>query len=152
VIGDKKEEFLVYEGQEVRADVSLSSHLCSSNQAVSGTVEIVTGGKKVEHLGVKIELIGLIGQLLCLSLCPLPLTSSPPSELYYDRGNAVKFNTLVRELEPAGILTDTKVSLLSSLSLSDAPATFSPIPLSSAQRSPMSLILESMFDCGILSV
>jgi hypothetical protein len=71
VIGDKKEEFLVYEGQEVRADVSLSSHLCSSNQAVSGTVEIVTGGKKVEHLGVKIELIGLIGQLLlCLSMSP----------------------------------------------------------------------------------
>lgn len=29
-------------------------------------------------------------------------------ELYYDRGNAVKFTTLVRELEPAGILTDNK--------------------------------------------
>lgn len=48
-VGDSKEELLVYEGQE----------------AVAGTVEILTGGKKVEHLGVKIEMIGLIGKFVC---------------------------------------------------------------------------------------
>jgi vacuolar protein sorting-associated protein 26 len=65
---------LVYEGQE----------------PVCGTVEItLPGGKKVDHLGIKIEMIGLI-------------------ELYYDRGNSVKFTTLVRELETAGTLLDSR--------------------------------------------
>ena len=67
-------EQLIYGGQE----------------SVSGTVEIaVPPGKKIEHLGVKIEMIGQI-------------------ELYQERGSAVKFTSIVRELEPAGIATTTK--------------------------------------------
>ncbi len=30
-------------------------------------------------------------------------------ELYFDRGNSIKFTTLVRELEPAGVLLQNKV-------------------------------------------
>lgn len=68
---DATEEYLVYEGHE----------------PVTGNVEvIVPPGKKFEHLGIKVEMIGLI-------------------ELYYDRGNSVKFTTLVREVESAGVLT-----------------------------------------------
>ena len=47
-------------------------------------------GKKVEHLGIKIEMIGQI-------------------ELYFDKGNPQKFTTLVRELESAGTMGSTKV-------------------------------------------
>mmetsp|Transcript_20020 Transcript_20020/g.28752 ORF Transcript_20020/g.28752 Transcript_20020/m.28752 type:complete len:305 (-) Transcript_20020:164-1078(-) len=71
---DNTEELLIYEGQE----------------PVKGTVEIIVpSGKKVDHLGIKIEMIGLI-------------------DLYYDRGNSIKFTTLVRELEPSGSLNDSK--------------------------------------------
>mmetsp|Transcript_105231 Transcript_105231/g.226912 ORF Transcript_105231/g.226912 Transcript_105231/m.226912 type:complete len:304 (-) Transcript_105231:154-1065(-) len=71
---DTTEELLIYEGQE----------------SVSGNVAVVVpGGKKVDHLGIKIEMIGLI-------------------ELYYDKGNSIKFTTLVRELEPAGTLNSSR--------------------------------------------
>jgi len=46
-------------------------------------------GKKVEHQGIKVELIGQI-------------------ELLYDRGNPYEFTSLVRELEAPGELTDSK--------------------------------------------
>lgn len=73
--GAEKQEQLIYGGQE----------------SVSGTVEIsIPPGKKIEHLGVKIEMIGQI-------------------ELYQERGSAVKFTSIVRELESAGIMTTTKV-------------------------------------------
>jgi vacuolar protein sorting-associated protein 26 len=72
--GGAQEEQLIYGGQE----------------PVSGTVELsVPPGKKVEHLGVKIELIGQI-------------------ELNSERGSAVKFTSIVRELESAGIMVGTK--------------------------------------------
>jgi len=67
-------ELLVYGGQE----------------SVSGSVEIsVPSGKKIDHLGVKIEMIGQV-------------------ELYQERGNATKMTGLVRELESAGTMTGTK--------------------------------------------
>lgn len=63
-------------------------------ETVSGSVEIsVPTGKKLEHLGIKIEMIGLI-------------------ELYFDRSSTLKFTTLVRELESAGVLASTKVIIL----------------------------------------
>jgi len=68
------EEQLIYGGQE----------------PVSGVVELsVPQGKKIEHLGVKIELIGQI-------------------ELVQERGSAVKFTSIVREIESAGIMVGTK--------------------------------------------
>lgn len=63
----------------------------TGNQTVAGNVHVTLGksGKKVEHIGMKIELIGQI-------------------ELLYDRGNPYEFTSLVRELEPPGELTSTK--------------------------------------------
>jgi len=59
-------------------------------EAVTGKVEItIPSGKKLEHLGIKIEMLGFV-------------------ELIQDRGNSVKFTTLVRELEPAGTMSANK--------------------------------------------
>ena len=57
-----------------------------SSETVAGKVEIkAPPGKKVEHMGVKIELIGQV-------------------EMFYDRGNFHDFTSLVRELAPPGIM------------------------------------------------
>lgn len=56
------------------------------DETVAGEVVITPGGKKVDHIGIKIELIGQI-------------------ELFYDRGNHYEFTSLVRELDPPGTLT-----------------------------------------------
>jgi vacuolar protein sorting-associated protein 26 len=52
---------------------------------VPGAVSSLSRGKKVDHLGVKIEVLGQI-------------------ELYFDRGNAYDFVSLVREVAPPGEL------------------------------------------------
>lgn len=74
VQGQEPVELPVYTGQEV----------------VSGVVDIsVPPGKKIEHQGVRIEMIG-------------------QTELYYERGNNIKFTSLVRELEAVGTMTQSK--------------------------------------------
>jgi len=61
----------------------------ASNEPVSGSVEVrVDPGKKLEHLGIKIELLGQI-------------------EMYYDRGNYHEFCSVVRELAIAGVMTES---------------------------------------------
>jgi len=68
----------------------VEQYLFSASDNVCGTVEIeVTGGKKMEHTGIKIELIGHI-------------------ELLYDRSNTFEFTSLVRELETPGVLDGSK--------------------------------------------
>ena len=72
--GAEGQELLIYGGQE----------------GISGTVEIsAPHGKKIEHLGIKIEMIGQI-------------------ELLQERGSAIKFTSIVRELESAGIMASSK--------------------------------------------
>lgn len=79
--------------EETRPKQSLSSAsgggflpVFASAEAVRGVVEIrVPHGKKVEHLGIKVELVGQI-------------------EMYYDRGNYTDFTSLVRELDSPGVL------------------------------------------------
>mmetsp|Transcript_33371 Transcript_33371/g.48372 ORF Transcript_33371/g.48372 Transcript_33371/m.48372 type:complete len:332 (-) Transcript_33371:535-1530(-) len=57
---------------------------------VSGMVDIsVPPGKKIEHLGVKIEMIG-------------------QTEICHEKNNNVKFTSLVRELESAGTMVQSK--------------------------------------------
>jgi vacuolar protein sorting-associated protein 26 len=74
VDGDKTEELFLY----------------SSFDDVKGRVMVeVPSGKKVEHLGIKCELIGQV-------------------ELAHDRGNHYVFSSLVRELEPPGELNQNK--------------------------------------------
>ena len=70
------------------------NYLLGGLEPLVGSVEIaLPSGKKLEHLGVKIELIGQI-------------------DLHFDRANSVKFLTIVQELEAAGTLTQTKVCIL----------------------------------------
>ncbi|EGC29242.1 hypothetical protein DICPUDRAFT_159202 [Dictyostelium purpureum] len=61
------------------------------NEPVSGKVSIALKEKtkKIEHTGIKVEFVGQI-------------------ELFYDRGNHYEFTSLVRELAPAGELTENK--------------------------------------------
>jgi vacuolar protein sorting-associated protein 26 len=57
---------------------------------VSGTAEVVVQpSKKVEHLGAKVELIGQI-------------------DLLFDKSNSIKFTTVVKEIESAGTIWQTK--------------------------------------------
>ena len=63
------------------ADDKNGTRVFGRNDAVRGTVTVeVAGGKKLEHLGIKIELVGQI-------------------EMFYDRGNFHDFTSLVRELD-----------------------------------------------------
>lgn len=64
--------------------------LITGKDTVAGTVNVkLNKGKKLEHIGIKIELIGQI-------------------EFLYDRGNPYEFTSLVRELEAPGELTTDK--------------------------------------------
>eukprot|EP00850_Spirogloea_muscicola_P024101 SM000442S16157 [mRNA] locus=s442:25410:28067:- [translate_table: standard] len=65
--------------------------LFHGQDSVAGEVRIEPlPGKKVEHLGVKIELLGQI-------------------ELYFDRGNFYDFTSLARELDAPGEMTNRKI-------------------------------------------
>jgi hypothetical protein len=81
---------IVFDGSEKRPKKTVkgatdgaeeqSFEIYQGHEPVSGTCKIVLPpGKKVEHLGIKIEMIGQI-------------------ELFYDRGNHYEFTSLVREL------------------------------------------------------
>ena len=65
-------------------------YLFDAADNICGTVELeCSGSKKLEHQGVKVELIGLI-------------------EMLQDRSNTYEFTSLVRELEPPGELSGSK--------------------------------------------
>eukprot|EP01031_Cornospumella_fuschlensis_P009178 gene9178-11277_t len=89
---------IVLDGQESRAKKTLKVQgqepievpLYSGQENISGVVDIsVPPGKKVEHQGIRVELIG-------------------QTELYFEKGNPSKFTALVRELEGPNILTGNK--------------------------------------------
>lgn len=65
-------------------------YLFTGKDTVAGNVKIGLKGKKLEHIGIKIELIGQV-------------------EFMYDRGNPYEFTSLVRELEAPGELSSDKV-------------------------------------------
>jgi hypothetical protein len=66
----------------------------------------------VEHIGIKIELIGQIGMWFSVVVVAWVVRSLVPrsriTELFYDRGNPHEFTCLVRELEPPGQLNESK--------------------------------------------
>jgi len=64
-------------------------YLFTGKETVAGTVHMKLKGKKLEHIGIKIELIGHV-------------------EFLYDRGNPYEFTSLVRELETPGELNADK--------------------------------------------
>jgi len=65
-------------------------YLFAASDNIIGTVDIaVNGGKKLDHQGIKVELIGQI-------------------ELLHDRSSTYEFTSLVRELEVPGELQGSK--------------------------------------------
>jgi hypothetical protein len=65
-------------------------YLFTGDDDVCGSVSVdIPKGKKIEHTGLKVELIGLI-------------------EYLYDRGSPYEFSTLSRELEAPGTLEESK--------------------------------------------
>ena len=63
--------------------------LFTGKDTVAGEVEITLQGKKLEHIGIKIELVGQV-------------------EFTYDRNTPYEFTSLVRELEAPGELSANK--------------------------------------------
>ena len=72
------------------SDTTERQVLYYDGESVSGVVNVTlrTPGKKLEHHGIRIELIGQI-------------------ELFYDRGNHHEFTSLVKELSKPGEIIDT---------------------------------------------
>jgi len=64
-------------------------YLFTGKQTVAGNAHIRLKGKKLDHMGIKIELIGQV-------------------EFLYDRGNPYEFTSPVLELEPPGELSNDK--------------------------------------------
>lgn len=115
---------ITFDNQEARAKKSFKLSdketvdipIYNGQENISGVVDvIVPPGKKIEHQGIRIEMIGQTGMscksietlLLCYSIVVTICTLH--SELYYDKGNSIKFTSLVRELETVGTLNVTKV-------------------------------------------
>jgi hypothetical protein len=74
-----------------RENVAEKHPLYVGNESVSGQVllKLTKPGTKIEHGGIKLELIGQI-------------------ELFYDRGQHHDFTTLVTEFAPSGFITEDK--------------------------------------------
>lgn len=64
-------------------------HMFTGSEPIAGLVTVRLKGKKLDHQGIQIELIGQI-------------------ELESERGRPHEFTNLVRDLEPAGELTENK--------------------------------------------
>ena len=77
----------------------------SGNDPIKGSVIISPqNSKKIDHKGIKIELIGQIGK----KFATIFLSQSINKELFYDRGNHFEFTSLLVELAPSGDLTESK--------------------------------------------
>lgn len=59
------------------------------DESIKGEVTVIPKGKKLEHIGIKMELIGQI-------------------EMMFDRGEETEFTSLVRELDMPGMLYEPK--------------------------------------------
>lgn len=69
----------------------------TADDDISGTVTVkLESGKKFEHLGIRVELIGHLG------------TNRPYLEIFNDKSLSTDFMAMAKELEPAGTLTDNK--------------------------------------------
>jgi len=72
--------------------------LYKDGESVKGTVIIrPKDGKKLEHTGIKVNLIGSIGKLLFAMVCVADCL-----EMYYDRGSHYEFLSLLQELAAPG--------------------------------------------------
>lgn len=75
---------------------------------IRGALEIKIA-KKIEHIGIKVELIGEIG---ARAEAGSPQCAGVTSrrrflraDMFYDRGNHSEFTSVVKEISPPGVLT-----------------------------------------------
>jgi len=88
---------ITFDSQDTRAKKSIKLDketvevpIYGGHENVSGVVDVqVPPGKKIDHQGIRIEMIG-------------------STELCNDKSNSIKFTSLVRELESVGSLSTTK--------------------------------------------
>lgn len=105
------------QGEEGRRQVEVKGEkdqreLCAvyyDGESVSGQVNVrVKDGKKYQHDGIRIELIGSIGETIMFDIFPRGSGWSAIRksllELFYDRGNHYEFVSLSQELAAAGEL------------------------------------------------
>ncbi len=86
-------------------------------KSIAGLVEVrLEPGKKIEHLGVKIELLGQIGLISFCIWANISHHRIFGPEMFYDRGNYYEFCSIVRELSAGGVLTESTVTFSNSLS------------------------------------
>mmetsp|Transcript_24708 Transcript_24708/g.21878 ORF Transcript_24708/g.21878 Transcript_24708/m.21878 type:complete len:198 (-) Transcript_24708:484-1077(-) len=84
---------IAFDGVETRKHVTIKDRegnpqklpLYHANEELTGEVQISVGSNKLEHNGIKIELVGFI-------------------DAHYDKTQSSEFMAITRELEPAGIL------------------------------------------------
>lgn len=93
-LGQSAEVKIKLDGIESREKVKHGEHkepliVYYDGETVSGTVELSVKSGKLEHKGIKVELVGQI-------------------EILYDRSSRHDFINLVKQLSPAGILTQNK--------------------------------------------
>jgi len=87
---DTRKKVNVSQQDNTQAQLCLYHDNPGANETVSGSVKLTMNpGKKVEHVGIRVELIGQI-------------------ELFYDRGNHFEFTSLLKELAPPGIMTKSE--------------------------------------------
>jgi hypothetical protein len=79
-------------------------HLFTGMDTIAGTVAIkLNKGKKLDHVGIKVELIGQIGERFACNLrVRVVQRSRLRAELLYDRGNPYEFTSLTKDLEAPG--------------------------------------------------
>ena len=83
----------------------LSLPVFTKDEAVRGYVTcVMSAGKKVEHLGIKAVLLGLVG-----NRCRLGSPYLNSIELSFDRGNSSEFTSSSMELSPAGTIENNQV-------------------------------------------
>jgi len=79
--------------------------LYMDGESVKGTVTVrPKDGKRLEHTGIKVQFIGLIGKFARLPGVLKALTDQPPAEMFFDRGNHYEFLSLGQELAAPGEL------------------------------------------------
>ena len=83
---DAREKITVENGPEKNKSELL---IYKAGDIIEGKIKVVLPpGKKLEHIGIRLEVIGLI-------------------DMYYDRSNSTEFCSRCSELSPAGVLTST---------------------------------------------
>lgn len=81
------------------------------NEALKGKVSLKFSkpGQRIEHTGIKVELLGQIGWLLFFYLLISFDWVFYFEEMFYDRGQQHEFTSLVTEISGPGVISEDQV-------------------------------------------